>query len=723
MAYFAGCEVEECSKNGKRKVETMTLRKEDMSIFGHCPAHDEFCLVVCGHCGQVVKPQAFERHCEARHGPLGKLCGRLHPSPSAGAQKPRPGHAPPRPGHAPPRPARDSRPQGTGPPRVPPQPPLPLGQHRPARPLKEGAGCSPTEELSQTPPPPDSPPYSMSPGNRGPQRPPHRTGPSPSEKPLPRRGELGRPPDSSSTLRAPRTYSKTYKKVPKKECNLDKHCGVLDLERRKLCTRLLTCNIHSIHQRRQVAGRSRNFDQLVAELKMSSRARERAGQVREGAEVGSPSPEPPGGQTGSPACRRRLANCTVPRSRTPSGSGAEEGEHWEEEPPHPSAPSRLSSEESEGEGQEEPPDVPFTSWHPKPLALCSFGSHALGRSVFTFDRRLHHLRSALNTMVEHHLSAHLWKKIPQAADLQSTLPSLTSPHYNSQHSTGGTTRGAGLPGAASSLRTCASSSSSSSSLGVGRGGRPSNSSPSPGSACRVSEGKGGGQPITAPLQTTAPSPSPSGEARPRNPVGRPSKQQTRLREAERRSPPTPSKRRKPPPEDHSTSPSPSPSPSRDRNCSGHERGRPPGFSRTTPSPHGPINGALSPGSKPPRPKPPSPEPRLPSPGLSKWPLPHGHAQAPPPGHAQSPPPDPSSRGRGGGPGPHRKAVSYDHKGLGKKRKSSCPPPLAPPRPSKLPRLSAASHSGFFSWKKDGKAGGVPAGLGKGLGTQKPKLHH
>lgn len=34
-----------------------------MNIFGHCPAHDEFYLVVCNHCSQVVKPQAFQKHC------------------------------------------------------------------------------------------------------------------------------------------------------------------------------------------------------------------------------------------------------------------------------------------------------------------------------------------------------------------------------------------------------------------------------------------------------------------------------------------------------------------------------------------------------------------------------------------------------------------------------------------------------------------------------------
>uniref|UniRef100_A0A3Q2E6W7 Ataxin 7-like 2a n=1 Tax=Cyprinodon variegatus TaxID=28743 RepID=A0A3Q2E6W7_CYPVA len=43
---------------------------DDMSIFGLYPGHDDFYLVVCSHCGQVVKPQAFEKHCERRHAPL-----------------------------------------------------------------------------------------------------------------------------------------------------------------------------------------------------------------------------------------------------------------------------------------------------------------------------------------------------------------------------------------------------------------------------------------------------------------------------------------------------------------------------------------------------------------------------------------------------------------------------------------------------------------------------
>ncbi|KAG7283891.1 hypothetical protein CRUP_034078, partial [Coryphaenoides rupestris] len=54
-----------------------------MKIYGYCPALDNFYLVVCSHCGKLVKPQAFEAHCERRHGAPTKL----H-NPSSGLAKP-----------------------------------------------------------------------------------------------------------------------------------------------------------------------------------------------------------------------------------------------------------------------------------------------------------------------------------------------------------------------------------------------------------------------------------------------------------------------------------------------------------------------------------------------------------------------------------------------------------------------------------------------------------
>jgi len=34
----------------------------DFSIYGLCPARDEFYLVVCEICGVLVKPQALQQH-------------------------------------------------------------------------------------------------------------------------------------------------------------------------------------------------------------------------------------------------------------------------------------------------------------------------------------------------------------------------------------------------------------------------------------------------------------------------------------------------------------------------------------------------------------------------------------------------------------------------------------------------------------------------------------
>lgn len=45
-----------------------------MHIYGHCPAHDEICLVVCSLCGHLIKAQAFAKHWERWHSPLNMKC-------------------------------------------------------------------------------------------------------------------------------------------------------------------------------------------------------------------------------------------------------------------------------------------------------------------------------------------------------------------------------------------------------------------------------------------------------------------------------------------------------------------------------------------------------------------------------------------------------------------------------------------------------------------------
>uniref|UniRef100_A0A7N5JA75 Ataxin 7 like 1 n=1 Tax=Ailuropoda melanoleuca TaxID=9646 RepID=A0A7N5JA75_AILME len=60
-------DLEEAGKEGGKSREVMRLNKEDMHLFGHYPAHDDFYLVVCSACNQAVKPQVFQAHCEMRN--------------------------------------------------------------------------------------------------------------------------------------------------------------------------------------------------------------------------------------------------------------------------------------------------------------------------------------------------------------------------------------------------------------------------------------------------------------------------------------------------------------------------------------------------------------------------------------------------------------------------------------------------------------------------------
>lgn len=95
--------------------KSIFLALTDMSIYGHCPAHDDFFLVVCSHCGQVVKPQAFEKHCERHHGLFSEL---YDTSSNCSPDRPQQGRPPSQHGSL--CEVQDSRHQGAGPPRVPP---------------------------------------------------------------------------------------------------------------------------------------------------------------------------------------------------------------------------------------------------------------------------------------------------------------------------------------------------------------------------------------------------------------------------------------------------------------------------------------------------------------------------------------------------------------------------------------------------------------------------
>ncbi|XP_034442726.1 ataxin-7-like protein 2a isoform X1 [Hippoglossus hippoglossus] len=764
-----GPDVEDCSKNGKKAAEAMSLSKEDMSIFGLYPGHDDFYLVVCSHCGQVVKPQAFEKHCERRHGPVAKLYARLRsPTPAPQPQqRPHHGHSPSHGTNSASASSWEGRGQGVGQLRAAPPSPSTPPQYRHSKNSKDAVRHSPLEKLSSysshtessvfKQPSPLEPPMSSPPPSL--RDPPWPHGSTPPGRPSP----SDRPPTQSQrkdsplapavpSHRIPRPYNKV---ASKRECDLDKHCGVLDPDRKKVCTRLLTCNIHSIHQRRKVVGRSKNFDQLVAELK--TKVREKGGHSLEGGSSSgrSPSPEAPGEQPGAPHCRRPLASLPAfRRSTVVSECSPEDENQWQDEgslrTQSPLVHGRISSDESEAEGPEEPLEFPSSCAHPRPLAVCSFGSHAFGHGIYTFDRRLHHLRSALSSMLEQHISAHLWKKIPQATDLQSPPPSAKtitslSPSSTATMSSHSKVRtGSHISSSLKSASSCSSSScrgpgrpqtamQSENSAGSG-GSSSSSSSSSCSSSCSGGGGIGGGHLVSPGKPGAMCQISPG---RPKNPVGRPSKQMLKLRE-EAAAAAALRKRKAPSQEGEHSGP--------DRNCIIlQDRGRPPSATSSSssssskvtipsPLPHGQTNGTLSPSSKP-RP-PPSPSESHSPAAKAVWTYKRTHSSL---GHSS--PPDLSSttnnshnRAGMGDSGLHGQAGGrgFEHQGLVKKRKGGSMEehsPSSKPSAHRLPSSSTSSsattsspRSNFYPWK-DSKGGGLAGGVEKKLGTQKPKLHH
>ncbi|XP_036061445.1 ataxin-7-like protein 1 isoform X7 [Onychomys torridus] len=471
-------DLEEAGKEGGKSREVMRLNKEgtshtsafdpptmnsctdraDMHLFGHYPAHDDFYLVVCSACNQVVKPQVFQSHCERRHS---SMC-RPSPSPASPASNSRTsvaqakakacvsGHNAVSSTSKPFKTPKDnlltsSSKQHTifsakGP-RDKPCVPVPVVslEKIPNLVKADGANVKMTSTTTtaaasssaaiSNPPLVKSTLMSKS------------VPPSP-EKILNGKGTLSATIDKKHQ-NGTKTSNKPYRRLSEREFDPNKHCGVLDPETQKPCTRSLTCKTHSLSHRRAVPGRKKQFDLLLAEHKAKSREKEVKEHLLTSAREVLPNPpgpvpEAPQGSSGSAVAepkvpsppKSRPPNAVLPRpSSVNSISSSTSSSHsgYTPEPPLPPAggdlASRLSSDEGEMDGADEAEklDCQFSTHHPRPLAFCSFGSRLMGRGYYVFDRRWDRFRLALNSMVEKHLNSQMWKKIPPAAD--SPMPS------------------------------------------------------------------------------------------------------------------------------------------------------------------------------------------------------------------------------------------------------------------------------------------------------------
>ncbi|XP_006785624.1 ataxin-7-like protein 2b [Neolamprologus brichardi] len=405
----AGSKVED-DEYGMNCSETMTLGKEDMHIYGHCPAHDDFYLVVCSQCGQVVKPQAFERHCERWHGSVTKICNppsALAPQQlncsslglsnnSSSMERKKEGRC-----------QKGGTSSATS----------PAQQHKSTKTHKYIVSLSSVKF-------PEENPHSSS----MPCLPPFHSAPLPpddcSTSTLLERSSVqkltaGQSTESHCPQRGIRTYSRIYKNIHKKECDLNKHSRVLDPERKTLCNRELMCNADSVKHQQKVLGETKTTDQRTTSAtdQDMEKLRDESKYKKKHVEA-----------DGEKITNKYSNNCHIQGSRNPPGSCPEEdGNGIVEAEVQPPYPFTLSGDDSEEDEQDEAADLPATPWHPKPLGLCTFGCRTLGCSIFTFDRRLHHLRFALSAMLERHVSTHLWKKMPKVSSgLRSHSHSLES---------------------------------------------------------------------------------------------------------------------------------------------------------------------------------------------------------------------------------------------------------------------------------------------------------
>ncbi|XP_042195675.1 ataxin-7 isoform X3 [Callorhinchus milii] len=475
-----GTELEETFKECGKNREVMRLSREDMPIFGHCPAHDDFYLVMCNHCNQVVKPQAFQAHYERRHSssskpPLTPPSTSSYSFPSTvlknksgsdcGSSRSSSGNSA----------SSNSKIQ------KPPKDKLHIsasGMNRPLHPIHHGKMHHDKNMTSVVKAEKMHPNVKIDGTSLKMPPIPSSTTVNPSSKPdancpiIPKAPSLGQIPNGKSLLLSPSSSEKkledtksskkssSHKRLSEREFDPNRHCGVVDLETKKPCTRSLTCKTHSLSQRRAVPGRRKLFDLLLAEHKNKPREKEsyrnsehhqQAPPLREL----HPSPSKSSQELHQNShgnltsdvkqqvpVKTKPHNSSLPRLTNSSQSGSNTTTDCTpvHEVSHPSLlasepVSRLSSDEGECDEKEESTeklDCCYSGHHPRPAAFCTFGNRQIGRGCFVFDRRWDHFRCALSSMVEKHLNSQMWKKIPPAVD--SPVSAQSNPQSAGMHS-------------------------------------------------------------------------------------------------------------------------------------------------------------------------------------------------------------------------------------------------------------------------------------------------
>lgn len=248
--------------------------------------------------------------------------------------------------------------------------------------------------------------------------------------------------------------------VKERELDLEKHCGVWMSDLNRACTRSLTCKAHSLTLRRAVQGRSRSFDDLLAEHRAVKELVIK--QLKDGASL-------PAGAALQPVAKQvpptptagAIQASSVPKLGRPPLARPPPAKKLltsllQTQPQ--SVGSELSVEvlpNTESQNAQQLPSsgllqrvfpstvmpsvsLTFTQHHPKPLAVCSFGlRRQVSRAGVAPDRKWDFLRSTVRSTLPRSAAKSMVRSVATASGavgLQSLLrPSIVQQASGGHH--------------------------------------------------------------------------------------------------------------------------------------------------------------------------------------------------------------------------------------------------------------------------------------------------
>jgi hypothetical protein len=205
----------------------------------------------------------------------------------------------------------------------------------------------------------------------------------------------------TNALAAAAAANRIDRKV-QREYHPDKHCGVWDNESKRHCTRALTCKSHSVLLKRKIPGRSKSFDDLVQQHK----AQKEAQQVAAAAYAGTQqqmraASRPPPGVVASATVESVLNSITEPnpidhRFPLPNNGMRPKINTYVSALGHGAKMTAVATTVNGSKksllcltsppplgAKESDENVIYTTDHPKPLAVCTFGGRRVGGLLVT----------------------------------------------------------------------------------------------------------------------------------------------------------------------------------------------------------------------------------------------------------------------------------------------------------------------------------------------------